>query len=188
MQRSRRSLCNLHNKTLLLLFWNSRLGIKQSSVVIQQKSTDCNADENGQNVCQTVGCVYNRYRLAHPWVPEKALNVQSKLCLVISSSRRNASKGAWSNEGYPYKQGYPRYDMQQHQIGSNASQGIDWQEIQWRKLLGCFWLEDMQCNRRCWDASHSVRTSTFALGHSEAKHNELGYCYYKFSQCYTNSR
>ena len=40
----------------------------------------CNTDENGQpnNTClETVGCVYNRYRLAHRWVPEMVLNVQS---------------------------------------------------------------------------------------------------------------
>ena len=26
---------------------------------------------------KTVGCVYNRYRLVHRWVPEMVLNVQS---------------------------------------------------------------------------------------------------------------
>ena len=31
---------------------------------------------------QTVGCVYNRYRLVHPWVPEMVLNVQSKFFLL----------------------------------------------------------------------------------------------------------
>lgn len=38
-------------------------------------------DENGQRfyTCfKTVGCVYNRYRLVHRWVPEMVLNVQSK--------------------------------------------------------------------------------------------------------------
>lgn len=40
----------------------------------------CNTDENGQPKnasLETVGCVYNRYRLVHRWVPEMVLNVQS---------------------------------------------------------------------------------------------------------------
>lgn len=40
----------------------------------------CNIDENGQpknTSLETVGCVYNRYRLVHRWVPEMVLNVQS---------------------------------------------------------------------------------------------------------------
>lgn len=40
----------------------------------------CNTDENGQPknaFLETVGCVYNRYRLVHRWVPEMVLNVQS---------------------------------------------------------------------------------------------------------------
>jgi len=40
------------------------------------------ASENGQRDCkllQTVGSLWNRYRLGHLWVPEMVLNVQSKL-------------------------------------------------------------------------------------------------------------
>ena len=40
----------------------------------------CNIDENGQpNTAslETVGCVYDRYRLVHRWVPGMVLNVQS---------------------------------------------------------------------------------------------------------------
>lgn len=40
----------------------------------------CNTDENGQPKnasLETVGCVYNRYRLVHRWVPGMVLNVQS---------------------------------------------------------------------------------------------------------------
>lgn len=45
----------------------------------------CNTDENGQRFStrfKTVGCVYDRYRLVHRWVPEMVLNVQSEFLLL----------------------------------------------------------------------------------------------------------
>ncbi len=55
---------------------------KQNCVYFRSKDETklCNTDENGQpnNTClETVGCVFNRYRLVHRWVPEMVLNVQS---------------------------------------------------------------------------------------------------------------
>ena len=41
-----------------------------------------NTSENGQrklSLFKTVGCIYDRYRLGHWWVPETVLNVQSEL-------------------------------------------------------------------------------------------------------------
>ena len=41
-----------------------------------------NASENGQRKLspfKTVGCIHDRYRLGHLWVPEKVLNVQSDI-------------------------------------------------------------------------------------------------------------
>ena len=32
---------------------------------------------------QTVGCIYDRYRLGHLWVPETVLNVQSDILITI---------------------------------------------------------------------------------------------------------
>ena len=41
-----------------------------------------NASENGQRELspfKTVGCIHDRYRLGHLWVPEMVLNVQSDI-------------------------------------------------------------------------------------------------------------
>lgn len=41
-----------------------------------------NASENGQRKLspfKTVGCIHDRYRLGHLWVPEMVLNVQSDI-------------------------------------------------------------------------------------------------------------
>lgn len=48
----------------------------------------CNIDENGQlneTNLKTVGCVYDRYRLVHRWVPEMVLNVQSEFLIKKNS-------------------------------------------------------------------------------------------------------